>query len=82
MTTTTTASMPQQLQTATIHTFTIIRTPPNGFAGAPYCVAIIDTGDGLETVRIAGYIDGVDISVGDTVTALNEPDTDGATYSF
>lgn len=28
--------------TATIHTYTVIRTPPEGFTGAPYCIAIGD----------------------------------------
>lgn len=67
---------------ATIHTYTIIRTPPEGFAGAPYCIAIIDTGAGLETARIAGYADGSRIAVGDPVTPLATPDDHGATYSF
>lgn len=67
---------------ATIHTYTIIRTPPEGVTGAPYCIAIIDTGTGLETVRVAGYVDGSRIAVGDVVTPLVEPDGHGATYSF
>lgn len=68
--------------TATIHTYTIIRTPPEGFTGAPYCIAIVDAGAGLETARIAGYVDGGGIAVGDPVTPLATPDAHGATYSL
>ncbi len=72
----------QAIETATIFTFTVIRTPPQGFEGAPYCVAIINTGDTLETVRVAGYTDDREIAVGDTVHALARPDDNGATYTF
>lgn len=65
-----------------IVSYTIIRTPPEGFEGAPYCVAIVDTGNERLTARIAGYVDGHEIQVGDQVTALDEPDEFGATYSF
>lgn len=65
-----------------IVSYTIIRTPPEGFEGAPYCVAIVDTGNEHLTARIAGYSDGQTIQVGDQVIALDEPDEFGATYSF
>ena len=65
-----------------ILTYTIIRTPPTGFDGAPYCVAIIATESGRLTARVAGYKDGQLISIGDTVSALDGPDEFGATFKF
>lgn len=68
--------------TAVIHTYTIIRTPPQGFEGAPYCVAIVDIDGRLETARISGYSDGQEISIGDQVDQLLEPDEFGTTFKF
>ncbi|ANE03742.1 OB-fold domain-containing protein [Corynebacterium crudilactis] len=68
--------------TAEILTYTIIRTPPAGFDGAPYCVAVIDNNGTAETARVAGYVDGQDVHIGDTVRALEEPDQFGATFRF
>lgn len=67
---------------AEILTYTIIRTPPEGFDGAPYCVAIVDNNGTKETVRVSGYEDGLEISVGDAVVGLPEPDQFGATFAL
>ncbi|MFH0412812.1 Zn-ribbon domain-containing OB-fold protein [Corynebacterium sp. L4756] len=65
-----------------IVSYTIIRTPPTGFDGAPYCVAIVDTDSKRVTARVAGYQDGQQIQVGDKVVSLSEADEYGATFSF
>jgi hypothetical protein len=63
---------------ALIHTYTIVRTPPQGVAGAPYCVAIVDVDGVKETARVSGYTDGRDIRIGELVHRLPEPDEFGA----
>ena len=65
-----------------IISYTVIRTPPVGFEGAPYCVAIIGTGEKRVTARVAGYEDGQSVQIGGTVVALEEPDELGATFKF
>lgn len=65
---------------ATIFTYTIVRTPPQGFDGAPYCVAIVDRGGTLETARVSGYTDGRQVAIGDELDRLEEPDEHGAYY--
>ncbi|BAU95555.1 hypothetical protein N24_1293 [Corynebacterium suranareeae] len=67
---------------AEILTYTIIRTPPKGFEGAPYCVAVINNNGIAETVRVSGYQDGQDIRIGDAVSPLDQPDQFGATFRF
>lgn len=67
---------------AEILTYTIIRTPPEGFEGAPYCVAVINNEGAAETVRVSGYEDGQDIHIGDQVSKLDQPDQYGATFRF
>lgn len=65
---------------ATIHTYTIVRTPPRGHEGAPYCVAIVDDGGIFSTQRITGFTDGTEVNIGDSVHRLEEPDEFGAVY--
>lgn len=67
---------------AEILTYTIIRTPPEGFEGAPYCVAVINNEGTAETVRVSGYEDGQDIHIGDQASKLDQPDQFGATFRF
>lgn len=65
-----------------IISYTIIRTPPEGFEGAPYCVAIVNNGVECITARIAGYKDGKEVRIGENVIALDEPDVFGAIFRF
>lgn len=67
---------------AVIHTYTIVRTPPRGFDGAPYCVAIIDVDGKLETTRVSGYTDGTEVNIGDRLRRLEQPDEFGAVYAL
>ncbi|RSZ63934.1 hypothetical protein EAH68_06810 [Corynebacterium hylobatis] len=67
---------------AVIHTYTIVRTPPQGFDGAPYCVAIIDVDGQLETARVSGYVEGTEINIGDHLHRLEQPDEFGAVYAL
>lgn len=67
---------------STIFTYTIVRTPPQGVEGAPYCVAIVDTDGARETARVSGYTDGRAISIGQELRPLAEPDEFGARYSL
>ncbi|GAB3691260.1 OB-fold domain-containing protein [Corynebacterium nasicanis] len=68
--------------TSTVVTYTIVRTPPQGVEGAPYCVAIVDTDGHRETARVAGYTDGREVRIGQTLRALDQPDEFGARYSL
>ncbi|QGU03606.1 OB-fold domain-containing protein [Corynebacterium comes] len=67
---------------STIYTYTIVRIPPRGFEGAPYCVAVVDTDGQLETARVSGYVDGLAVNVGDPLDRLEQPDEFGALYAF
>lgn len=59
---------------ATIHTFTIIRTAPTGFEDlVPYCVAVVDTGTEKVCSRIAGYTADVNVTVGQQVRTIADP---------
>ena len=58
--------------TATIQTFTVIRSAPEGFESkAPYCVAIVKEGEIFSTVVIDGAKDLADLRVGLAVEAID-----------
>lgn len=66
----------------TIVTYTVIRSAPTGFEGEPYCVAIIDTGNGRVTSRVAGYVDGMEVAIGEELIALDDAGEYGERYAF
>ena len=60
------------MTTAKIYTFSILRSSTDAFADkVPYCSAIVEFENGARLAALLdGYSDGIDVSIGQTVTFL------------